>query len=69
MSRKNPNETIGEWIQNNEPDYGDAVSRLMEEIKKFNIPKELIELIDYIKEFEDGGSPRDMGWVGDNGQP
>jgi hypothetical protein len=41
----------------------------MEEIKKFNIPKELIELIDYIKEFEDGGSPRDMGWVGDNGQP
>ena len=69
MSRKNPSETISEWLQNNEPDYGDAVSRLMEEIKKLNLPEEVIELVDYIKEFGDEGSPRDMGWVGDNGQP
>ena len=69
MSRKNPNETLTEWLENNEPDYGDAVSRLMREIEKLNPPREVIELIEYIKDFEGGDSPRDMGWVGCDGRP
>ena len=69
--RRTAPETVAEWLEKNEPDWDDAVRRLLQELKKTkdSLPPDIELLREYISEFEDGHDPIRDGWVGHDGLP
>ena len=61
--------TVTNWLEDEQPDYDDAVVRLISEIQNMGKREDLLLLANYIEEFYQVIDLRSMGWVGSDGLP
>ena len=67
--RKSQPQTTTEWLEDQQPEFEDAVGMLLRLIRRDAPMEEIKEVADYINEFLQDDDPRSMGWIGCDGLP
>ena len=68
--KRQPPETIEDWLEKFEPNFEEATKKLCRMIlKEKTADEDLATMAEYINECLEDDGPRSMGWVGCDGLP